>query len=226
VVAPAFLPSTLLGRLDEATRAELLKLGVQRSVDEGEALLREGAVETHVVLLLDALAKVSVQMADGRQALMAIRIAGDLVGEISALNGTPRIATVTTCIPSTISIIHRNEFRPFLRSHGDAALEVAGIVADRLRRATRHRVDFMSYSVKTRLARILVELAEAYGARVPSGVVIGVQLTHPELAGLCGAAEVSLQKALRELRDAGLVATGYRQVIVLDLVALRGIADL
>jgi CRP-like cAMP-binding protein len=34
-------------------------------------------------------------MADGRQALLWIRVSGDLIGEISALNGTPRSASAT-----------------------------------------------------------------------------------------------------------------------------------
>jgi len=223
---PDYLPTTLLGRLEPAARAELLAAGVRRTVPAGAHILREGARETHIVLLRHALTKVSAHMADGRQALLAIRVSGDLVGEISALNGTPRIASVVAATPAQISIIHRPEFRAFLRKHPDAALEVAGIVADRLRRATRHRVDFASYPVKVRLARVLADISETYGTRVPAGIEIGVPLTQPELAGLCAAAEVSLHKAFRELREAHIVDTGYRRVIVLDPEALRVVADL
>ena len=223
---PDYLPTTLLGRLEPAARAELLAAGVRRAVPAGAHILREGARETHIVLLRHALTKVSAHMADGRQALLAIRVSGDLVGEISALNGTPRIASVVAATPAQISIIHRPEFRAFLRKHPDAALEVAGIVADRLRRATRHRVDFASYPVKVRLARVLADISETYGTRVPAGIEIGVPLTQPELAGLCAAAEVSLHKAFRELREAHIVDTGYRRVIVLDPEALRVVADL
>jgi CRP/FNR family cyclic AMP-dependent transcriptional regulator len=184
-------PSTLLGRLDEATRRGLMSLGIQRSMGSSHAILREGALESHVIVLDNALTKVTVSMADGRQALLAIRI------------------------------IHRNEFRAFLHSHADAAMEIAGIVADRLRWANRRRVDFASYPVKVRLARVLWDIAAAYGHRGREGIVVDIQLTQAELATLCGAAEVSLQKALKDLRDAGIINTGYRQVIVRDASALR-----
>jgi CRP-like cAMP-binding protein len=153
-------------------------------------------------------------------------VSGDIVGEISALNGTPRSATVTTCRSSTIRIIRRSEFRAFLRSHSDAAMEIAGIVADRLRWANQRRVDFASYPVKVRLARILWEIAGAYGHRRPAGIVIDVGLTQPELATLCGAADVTLQKAVRDLRQAGTIDTGYREIVILDIAALRAAADL
>jgi CRP/FNR family transcriptional regulator, cyclic AMP receptor protein len=219
-------PNTLLGRLDESARRGLMSLGIQRSTGSSHAILREGVLESHVIVLDNALTKVTVAMADGRQALLAIRVSGDIVGEISALNGTPRSATVTTCRKSTIRIIQRNEFRTFLRSHPDAAMEIAGIVADRLRWANRRRVDFASYPVKVRLARVLWDIASAYGHREREGIVVDIQLTQAELATLCGAAEVSLQKALKDLRDADIIRTGYRQVIVRDASALRECADI
>jgi CRP/FNR family transcriptional regulator, cyclic AMP receptor protein len=217
--------NTLLARLDDAPRQELLRLGVRRSAAASRTILREGLLEFHVLLLENALTKVTVAMADGRQALLDVRVSGDIVGEISALNGTPRSATVTTCRTSTIRVIHRNEFRAFLRAHPDAAMVVAGIVADRLRWANRRRVDFAAYPVKVRLARALWEVAAAYGRRTDGGIVVDIQLSQAELATLCGAAEITLQKALRDLRETGVVGTGYRQVVIRDPAALRVAAE-
>jgi CRP/FNR family cyclic AMP-dependent transcriptional regulator len=216
---------SLLGRLNEQARRELLGMGVQRSMGPSHTILREGLLESHVIILDNALTKVTASMADGRQALLAIRVSGDIVGEISALNGTPRSASVTTCSSSVIRIIHSNEFRAFLRANPDAAMEIAGIVADRLRWANRRRVDFASCTVRVRLARVLWEIACAYGARKHEGIVVDIRLTQAELATLCGAAEISLQKALRELRDAGIVGTGYRQLVIRDEGALQRIGD-
>jgi CRP/FNR family cyclic AMP-dependent transcriptional regulator len=216
-----WLPGTLLSRLGDSARQELLRLGVPRTAGASRVILREGVCESHVVLLNDGLTKVTAAMTDGRHALLDVRVSGDVVGEISALNGTPRSATVTTCRASTIRIIHRNDFRSFLREHPDAAMAIAGIVADRLRTANRRRVDFAAYPVKVRLARVLWEIATTYGYRDSNGIVVDIQLTQSELATMCGAAEISLQKALRELRASGTVDTGYRQVIVRDTEALQ-----
>jgi CRP-like cAMP-binding protein len=213
--------NTLLGRLAEPARGQFLKLGVERCAAASSAILRENAEEAHVVLLKNAVTKVTAAMADGRQSLLAIRVSGDIVGEISALNGTPRSATVTTCCASTIRIIHRNEFRAFLRAHPDAAMEIAGLVADKLRWSNRRRVDFTAFPAKVRLARVLWEIAIAYGSRAPEGVIVDIHLTQSELATLCGAAEVTVQKILRELREADVIGTGYRQVLIRDVSALR-----
>jgi CRP/FNR family transcriptional regulator, cyclic AMP receptor protein len=218
--------ATFLGRLQPSTRDRILSAGVRRSVKEAQIVLREGANESHVVLLDDALVKVTAAMADGRNALLSIRVSGDIVGEISALNDTPRTATVTACRASTIRIVHRNEFRALLRDHPDAALAVAGIIADRLRWANRRRIDFTYYPVRVRLARVLWEIAAAYGRRGPDGLVVDIRLTQDEMATLCGAAEISVQKALSGLRSDGIVATVYRGIVVRDSAALRSVAEI
>lgn len=77
-----------------------------------------------------------------------------------------------------------------------------------------------------RLARLLVELATRYGRPGEDGTVLGCRLTQPELAALTGAAETTVQKALRELRAEGLLTTGYAATVIRDLPRLRELGDL
>jgi len=227
VSEPAEWPyGTLLHRLDPDARRELLDLGVQRQVPAGQILIHEGAQDAHLVLLRRGLTKVTASLPDGRTALLAIRVGGDLIGEMSALNRHPRSATVTTCGPTQINIIAMDRFKVFLRKHPDAALELAAMVSDRLRWSNRRRIDFSSYSVKIRVARVIAELARTHGRRSPDGTIIDVHLTQPELATICGAAETTVQKALRELRGERMVDTDYRRITVRDLETLREVSDL
>ncbi|MEU5566171.1 Crp/Fnr family transcriptional regulator [Micromonospora musae] len=217
---------TLLGCLDPDVRTEMLRLGTTIPIKPGDHILREGEAGNHLVLLREAVVKVTVNLVDGRQALLAIRVSGDLVGEISALNDTPRTATVTSCGAGSISVIYKRDWSPFLHRRPEAALALARTTAARFRWANRRRIDFTSYPAKVRLARILAELASAHGQVVDAGRTVGIALTQQELASLCGAAEPTVEKALRELREADVLQTGYRQIIVRDLAALRRLAHM
>ncbi|MBO4164667.1 Crp/Fnr family transcriptional regulator [Micromonospora sp. MMS20-R2-23] len=217
---------TFLQRLDDPVRTALLASGVRRQVPAGQILIHEGHREAHLVLLEDGLTKVTASLPDGRTALLALRVGGDLVGEMSALNDRPRSATVTTCGPTSYSVIQPEQFKTFLRGHPNAALELAAMVSDRLRWSNRRRIDFSSYSVKIRVARVVADLCRSHGRQDRDAVVIDVRLTQPELATICGAAETSIQKALRELRADGLVETDYRRITVRDLAALRACGEI
>jgi CRP-like cAMP-binding protein len=94
-------------------------------------------------------------------------------------------------------------------------------VSDKLRSATSRRIEFTGYDVNTRFARVLLDLAERYGAQSPAGRTISCPLTQTELATLAGAAEPTVQRALRQLKADGIVSTGYRLATVLDMEALR-----
>lgn len=56
------------------------------------------------------------------------------------------------------------------------------------------------------------------------GTELGYALTQPELAAMVGVSEPSIQRALRQLRDIGVLDTGYRRIIILDMAALKEIA--
>jgi CRP-like cAMP-binding protein len=198
----------------------------RRRAEPGDLLIHQGALERHVILLHSGITKVTALTSDGSESLLAIRVGGDLVGEMSALNALPRSATVAACTPVVYSVIHRPQLQTFLEDHPGAALALAGMVADRLRWANQFRVEFTAYSAKVRVARVLVKMALAYGRRTPTGLEIGFELTQSELASLCGAAEVTVQKALRDVRRDGSIVTGYRTVTVVDLEALRRAAEL
>ncbi|MEV4948729.1 Crp/Fnr family transcriptional regulator [Streptomyces sp. NPDC053755] len=215
---------SFLGALPEAVRADLLRIGTRCRYVPEEILMHEGERSRHVVLLRSGFVKVTARLANGHEALLAIRVGGDIVGEMAAMDDAPRSATITACGDIAASIVRESDLRLFLNSRPEAALAIAGIVTQRLRWANRRRVEFGGFPVKVRLARVLAELAASYGHRVPRGLVIGVDLTQPELAALTGSAEVTIHKALAELRRDDLITTGYRRTTVLDLDRLRQVA--
>ncbi|GHF28053.1 Crp/Fnr family transcriptional regulator [Streptomyces griseoluteus] len=210
-----------LGRLTEAALEDLLTLGRPRRFDAKDLLVRQGDTDRHSLLLLTGFTKVTATAQNGRESLLAIRLGGDIIGEMAAVGAMPRTATVTACGPVTARAVPHETLRAFLLRRPDAAVELTGIVSERLRWANNRRLEFRGYNVKERLARILVDLAASHGRPGRDGVELGFTLTQPELAALTGAAEPTVHKALKELRDAELIVTGYRTTTVLDLDLLR-----
>jgi CRP-like cAMP-binding protein len=189
-------------------------------------LLREGTHDRHTVLLLSGFSKVTATVENGESSLLAVRVGGDTVGEMAAMDGAPRSATVTACGPLAARVLPTGELSQLLMRRPEISMALTRTVVDRLRWANRRRLDFRGYPAKVRLARLLVELAVCYGFSGDSGVVIGCRMTQPELASLIGAAETTIHKGLRELREEGLLETGYRTTTVRDLHRLQVVADL
>ncbi|MER7182891.1 Crp/Fnr family transcriptional regulator [Streptomyces hyaluromycini] len=215
-------PAGLLGQVDEADRAILLGLGHRVVYPAGQITIREADTSDFALLLLGGTVKVTAHAQDGREALLAVRMAGDLVGELAGIDGQPRIGTVTACGRVLARYILRSELLECTNQHPAIGRALSASVVAKLRTATGRIVDFTGCDVLGRLARILHHLAVTYGR--PGRNEAQLPLSQPEMATLVGAAESSIHKALRALRESGAVVTGYRRITILDLDHLARIA--
>ncbi|MFI1912409.1 Crp/Fnr family transcriptional regulator [Nocardia sp. NPDC020380] len=220
----AWPASSLLGGLSLSLRERMLTLGVRVWFPADRVLMRESEESTFVLILLDGVVKATGHTNDGREALLAVRMGGDLVGEFAGVDGRPRSATVTTCGPLVARTVTRADFLDCLRREPAIALAVNEAIVTKLRVANSRRIDFTGCDVATRLARVLHQIAMTYGEPVGAGAVIRWPLTQPELATLSGAAEPTVHKALRGLRESGAISTGYRSIRIEDMGLLNRIA--
>ncbi|TDD93939.1 Crp/Fnr family transcriptional regulator [Actinomadura rubrisoli] len=218
-------PRSLLGGLSAITRARLLELGGLRQIAAGETIIMEGATESRdVFVLLQGTAKITSGTDSGGTVLLSIRADGDVVGELAALDGNPRLARVTTIRPCVARRIGQREFLDFLSAHPDASLAVNRIVSAKLRGATWHRVESAN-PAPIRVARVLMLLAHEHGEPSAEGIVIR-PLTQPDIADLVSAKERTVQKALATLQRDGAIVQGYRKIIIRDREALCSAAEI
>lgn len=201
-----------------------LRAGEFRTFSGGETLIHEGQAETSVFLLLAGCAKVLA--ASGERTLLAVRTGGDLVGEIAALDAGPRSATVVVSRRSSITACHldRAGFLAVLDQDAAAARIVTTSVTAKLRTATRRRRAF-GVAPLARLARLIVDLTDEYGRAVaPTAWVIALDLTQQEMGELIGGSEATVYRAMRALRNRGIVEISGRRLIVKNLADLEAAA--
>lgn len=217
--------STILAALPAPQLHELFEQGRTTRFEPGDALFREGGRSSTVVLIRHGRCKVTSLSEDGRETLLAIVGPGDVLGELGALDGGPRSATVTTLDEVEATVVPSAAFRDLVERDGAVAMSVLAIVNERLREADRKWAEFGALGAPTRLALRLLELAGRFGEVDGHGERITVPLTQDELAGLVGSSREAVTKALRRFRDEGWVETGRRRITILDRPGLERFAE-
>lgn len=215
-----------LDTLTEEARTAFVRLGARCVFAVGDVLIREGDYAAELMVLHKGVVKVTGRLDGHHVALMDIKIEGDVVGEVAAMDLGPRSATVTACGDVVASVIPSHELLPFLRSNPEVEMAFNRVIGGRLRRSDRWRRDFCRYPVLVRLARVLVELALSHGKPGRKAMRIDVNLSQSEFAALVGSTTKTVQKMLAQLRTDGLISTGERQTFIHDLIALRQVAQL
>ncbi|MFE0171248.1 Crp/Fnr family transcriptional regulator [Streptomyces sp. NPDC059002] len=215
----------LLDALRPQDRAALLALGVARDYAAGDVLLPERATTSYVVAILSGWAMVSVETERGHRLILALRGAGELVGELAAVDRRPRSATVAALGDVGSVVIPGDRFRGFLGASPAASALVLKQLSSRLRSSDGERRSLASENVLQRLAARLVELAHRTGRRNPDGsVTIDLPLPQHDLAASVGSTREAVAKALRLLREQGIVRTATRRLVVTDVEPLRLLA--
>lgn len=207
--------------LTEQEWADLARHGRPRRLPAGTPLFVEGTRSDTVVVVISGRVKVFSSAEDGTEVVLAVRGPGSLLGELAAIDGQPRSASVRSLEPVEVLTVGLREFTAFLQAHPRTMWLLMRILTNRLRDADRKRVEFGVYDTVSRVARRLVELADRFGEPTESGIRITLPFTQDELASWVGASREAVTKALRTLRARGYVRTQRRTVTVIDIEGLR-----
>ncbi len=210
-----------LDALSPPARVAVDCMGRRRTFAAGSTILAEGELASRVGIVRDGLVKLTATQADGHQTVLALRGSGELLGEMSALDGLPRLANVEALVPCTVQLVQAEQFLRFINDHSSASLAVIRTLVGRLRESDGHRMQFGSDGVPRRLARQLLQLADSHGeVGADCSIDISLPFTQDDLAGAVSASRDAVARALKDWRSQGLVTTGRRRVTLVDPAAL------
>ncbi len=204
-----------LTRLDQPARDALEAVGRHLHLGAGQVLFWEGADGGDVFILIEGIVKVVTTAASGSQVILDLVCAGSVLGELSAIDGQPRSASVEAVSPIEVLALRIQDFHSFLEHQPRAAVELLGVVAARLRTASQRQLEFGSSDALTRLCRSVLVMIDRFGAQDDSPSV-NLPITQQELANLTGMSREAVVKGLRRLRELGWIETSGRSVVVRD----------
>lgn len=193
----------------------------RRRFRRGDTLVRQDEPAQALLLITSGSVKISRLTEEGDEAVLALVGQGGCIGEVAALDGSPRSATVTAVEPTETLILARDDLLAAVRDDPELALALIATLAMRLRRADARLEDAYFSDLGTRLARRLLQIAEEHGHETDAGIETPLPLTQTELASMLGAARSRVNGLLGSFQDAGLLRLGKGSFTILQPDALR-----
>lgn len=214
----------MMGLLSEDQRAAIEKLGTPVRYLPETPIFLEGQPSYSVVIIRQGHVKVSRKAPDGSEVILAIRGPQYIMGDEGVLMGEVRSASVTTMTDVHGLDVKADALLEFV--NGQRLWPVMYREAVRRRRQSEEEVILTRPdTVRSRLARWLLQLAAEVGEQVQGGWQISSSLSQQDLAGRIGASRYAVATELGKLRDEKLVTTGRRRIVLLDVEAMRRIAS-
>jgi len=200
----AGLPSHLFGKLFEATTTVRLRADevLFLAGDSGDGCYRVG----------DGLLKVTMVSRSGSERILTFLGPGNIVGELSIIDGLPRSASVVAVRPSSLSFLSRAAFEQFANKHPEIYKSLVTLLAARLRETDGTIAAGSFLPLKGRVACTLLELADDFGQDVGSGrIVIRQKIGQSDLAAMAGIARENVSRILNDWKRRKLISrlSGY-----------------
>jgi CRP/FNR family cyclic AMP-dependent transcriptional regulator len=206
--------------LTPAQQRLLWTSGSRHDHPAGTVLLHEGAPAGSALILLTGRVKVMAVGASGYQCLLSIQVAGDVIGELSAIDRKPRSATVIAVDPVHVLRLPADDLESLLGAHPGIALALLKVVATRLRAANLRLVELGETTVAERVVLTLTRLAAEHGMIAETGITLTLPFGQDDLAGMVVGSREAVVRALRVLRDEGTISTGRRRITILEPATL------
>jgi CRP-like cAMP-binding protein len=208
---PAPRPNeSLLLELQDNLSADVFACAAPLRLAMDEALFLAGDSGDGCYLIEEGLLKVVVASHSGGERILAFLGPGAIVGEMSIIDGRPRSASVVAVRQAALKFLSRAAFEEFARNYPE--VYIVKLLASRLREANAVIAAGTFLSLKGRVARTLLELAEGFGQDVGSGrIVIRQKIGQSDLAARAGIARANVSRILNEWKRRKLVSrlSGY-----------------
>jgi CRP-like cAMP-binding protein len=186
----------------------------------GQAIFTQGDRAERVFVIERGWVLISSMAPGGREIVLGLRGPGDVIGDLSALDGAPRSATALAVGEVDATVAPTSALTRALSDAG-TAMDLLRVLAGRLRDADRKRLEFAALETLGRVAWRLEELSERFGEQTAEGIEVELPLSQEQLASWCGASREATVKALSTLRTLGCITTGRRSVLIRDVAGLR-----
>lgn len=200
----------------------MLAAGHVRRWSAGEVIFREGDTAASAVVIFGGLVKIHKRGRDADELILSLCGPGDLLGELVAVEGATRSADVVALGDVEATVVPVADLRALLARYPRLALVLLEVVLRRLRLADQRRLEFASAESLPRVTSRLLELVERFGVTGPDGTLaVDMPISQDELASWAAASRESTARALRTLRELGLIETHRKRVVILDVDGLR-----
>ena len=206
----------LLSELSKSARRSLEKRCRWRNAAAQEQIIDRQSTSNDVYFIVEGKVRVVNYSLSGRAITFDEIAAGAYFGEIAAIDGEPRSASIVALENTTLAILSAEAFRAVLRENPDLAMILMVRMSTVIRRATERIMDLSTLGANNRVFAEILRLAKD-DVRDDNTAVIRPIPIHGDIASRVSTTRETVARVLGELSRRGLVKRERNALRILDM---------
>ena len=193
--------------------------------NEGDPLVMAGEMAKGSYLIVAGRARVTRDTVDGKEVTVDIAAPGDVVGPLSTV--TAEAPDSVWAMETTCALyLPADALADVVRDYPEMALSMLEMQHEKLAHSRTRKVAQSTRTVEQRVAEVILRLDEKLGqVRSDGSHLIQVRIRRDDVAGMAGTTIESASRAMSRMKRDGLIDSGREWIVVLDVDALRELAE-
>jgi CRP/FNR family cyclic AMP-dependent transcriptional regulator len=193
----------LFASLTDSEKETIASVMSRKKVKKRDILFYENEPCTAIYLLECGAVKVYKTTEDGREQIVNVFQPGDMFPHVGMFGGSPYPATAEALEDAALYFINVQEFTALLKGNPALCIRLLQILEGRIRELQRRLSDVLSKDMKEKVMNTLSFLARDKGKQEKDGYVLGMELTHQDLANMVGTTRETVSRIVSQLKKEG-----------------------
>lgn len=203
---------------------ELLKVIEHKEYKKGDILFNEGEPADTLYIINEGKLKIFNYTKDGKEQILHILNEGDFWGELQLLKGTTFKCYAKAIENCKICTIKKEHFQKLILEKPEMSLKVLEVVSERLIHLESLALVLSDNDTEAKLAYLLIDMANHYGVKLSSKIVVNLPFTREDMANYTGLTRETISRKLNVFSEMGVInVIGHKKIEILDLDYLNGL---
>lgn len=214
----------VLAGLTPTEHEDMAKACSWKTYRTDEQIIDRQSDSRDVLFVVKGRVRIVLYSLSGREIALDEKTAGDYFGELAALDGEPRSASVVALEESVIAALPPEAFMRLLRDHPEVVVGVLQRMSRVIRRSTERIMDLSTLGANNRVHAELLREARAAMTGDNTAVISPIP-THTDIASRVSTTRETVARVLNDLARSGIVKREKDSLVVTDVDRLMELVE-
>jgi CRP-like cAMP-binding protein len=187
---------------------------VERSFKAKDIVFAPGDPDDRLYFLLDGTVRLYKIYGDYKEATTALLKEGGVFGKLSLAGGCWQDVFAEAVTDARVASVQKSMLTEITKRKPEFTLKLFALFSERLRQSDEVIESLLHREVSARLTRLLLSLSDRFGENNGIGTLLGVRLTHQDLANMIASTREAVSKVMSEFQRDGAIEVQNRKIVL------------
>ena len=187
---------------------------VERHFKAKDVIFSPGDPDDRLYFLLEGTVRLYRLYGDYKEATTALLKEGGVFGRLSLVEGCWQDNFAEAVTDTRVASVQKSMLTETIKRHPELALKLFASFSERLSQSDEVIESLLHREVSARLTTLLLNLSERFGETNGVGTLLGVRLTHQDMANMIASTREAVSKVMSEFQREGTIEVQNRKIVL------------